>query len=82
MDSNNWRVKRDPSEIPARDQGEKSPFQQRGWNTRGRGGGYEQRSPPGGFGSGQSRDGFRKPVNNAQVSWWCRTLKYAIANLP
>jgi hypothetical protein len=68
MDSNNWRVKRDPSELSARDQSQRSPFQQRNWNARGRGGGYEQRSTPVRSQQGPSRGGLRKPVNNAEVS--------------
>jgi hypothetical protein len=75
MDSNNWRVKRDPSDAPPR-----SPFSQRttGERTFGRGG-FDQRSSPGRFQSGQSgqsgqngqneqsREGFRKPMNDAAV---------------
>jgi hypothetical protein len=71
MDSDNWRVKREPSETPGKDQSQRSPFQQRNWSSRGRGGGFEQRSSPRSFQQGQqipSRDGFRKPINDAQVS--------------
>jgi hypothetical protein len=67
MDSDNWRVKR---EGPAKDQNQRSTFQQRNSNTRGRVGGLEQRSTPERFQQQhrQSREGLRKPVNNAEVS--------------
>jgi hypothetical protein len=72
MDSNNWRVKRDPSDAPPR-----SSFPQHttGERTFGRGG-LDQRSSPARFQSGQSgqseqngqsREGFRKPMNDAAV---------------
>ena len=65
MDSNNWRVKRDHSD----DKDQRSPFQQRSFNARGRGGRYEQGSTPGPLQQGTLPDGFRKPVNDSQVSF-------------
>lgn len=71
MDSENWRVKRNPSEAPVKEQSQRSPFQRGNLSARGRGGGFEQRSSPRNVqkdDQAPSRDGFRKPINDAKVS--------------
>src|SRR4051812_39715442 len=65
MDSNNWRVKRDPADIPARDQTPKRSFQRSENGTPRSGGlaGIGQRQTP----TRQARESsFHKPYNDQQ----------------
>jgi hypothetical protein len=75
MDSNNWRIKRDPSE-PNPFAGTSNNFQRpRTDNSRGRGG-VTQTGPRGAGSSGaryqqssaSSREDLRRPINGSQVS--------------
>lgn len=67
MNIDNWRVKRDPSEVPARDPREKGSFQQNA-NTTDRSSQYEPRQSFGrSTNSGPPRDTFRKPYDDSKA---------------
>jgi RNA recognition motif-containing protein len=67
MDSDNWRIKREPSELAARDQTPRRDIQRRDLGSS-KSGGHDQkwtdRSSPL---QGTSRDSLRQPLNNQQA---------------
>jgi RNA recognition motif-containing protein len=69
MDSNNWRVKRDASELPTKETPNRSFQQPRpgvfNSSPSPRTGGFDQRSSPSRFSPSQPRDTFRRPINDA-----------------
>jgi RNA recognition motif-containing protein len=69
MDSNNWRVKRDPSELPARDQTPRRETPRRDFgSSKSSGSGLEQRwSDRGTPTQASSRDSKRQPLNSQQA---------------
>lgn len=67
MDSSNWRIKRDPSEVPARDNTPKRDTQRRDFRSS-RSGGYEQRwADKSSSLKEQSRDPMRQPLSTQQA---------------
>lgn len=83
MDSNNWRVKRDPSELPTGDQTPKPRFNRRE-NTTDRNGSYDQRradrsSPH----NGQSRDTMWQPLHDQKAEMAVEeNRRVYVGNLP
>jgi RNA recognition motif-containing protein len=67
MDSENWRVKRDPSELPAREQTPNRGLQRRN-NGADKNGSYEHRRADGSSPfQGRSRDSIRQPFDDKQA---------------
>lgn len=67
MDSNNWRVKRDPSELPARDPTTPNRELPRRDFGASRTGGFDQRRGNNSPSHGQSRDSIRQPLDSQQA---------------